>query len=113
MIRRRRVGFAVFGTVASMVAVVVSHDYYQAASLSSDLLCERSDGSFWRDPSHGCYGHEDPRCTYETDCADPTITSEGWRHACTWILFDREVSPVGQEPFYEGPSPGRGCLGRK
>ena len=33
--------------------------------------------------------------------------------ACTWLVFDKEVEPRGEEPFYEGPSPGGGCLGRK
>jgi hypothetical protein len=91
-----------------------SHDIYQAAAFRGEvLLCQRADGSFWVDPSQGCTGGEDPRCADEAACEDSTIVSEGWRHACTWFLFDQEAAPRGEEPFYEGLSPGRGCLGRK
>lgn len=113
MTRRRSAGLATCAALTGAAAVVVSHDFLEAASLDVDLLCQRSDGSFWRDPSQGCTGGEDPRCTDDIGCADSTMVSEGWRHACTWFFFDREIAPRGEEPFYEGPSPGRGCLGRE
>ena len=112
MTRQRRWGVAVVAALASVSIVVVAHDAVRSASLSIDLLCQRPDGSLWRDPSQGCTGGEDPRCTTGTGCTDSTILSEGWRHACTWLLFDEEIAPRGEEPFHVGPSPGGGCPGR-
>jgi hypothetical protein len=113
-LRRRILGVAAGAALALCAVVVVSHDAYQAASFNAtDLLCQRSDGSLWRDPSQGCTGGEDLRCTEGTGCADSTMVSEGWRHACTWLVFDKEIAPRGEGPFHEGPSPGGGCLGRK
>ncbi len=103
---------AVAAGLALIPVVIVSHDFYQAATFDTSLLCQRADGSFWRDPSNGCTGGEDRRCASETDCAESAIIPEGWRHACTWIVFDSEIRPSGETPFYEGPSRGRGCLGR-
>jgi hypothetical protein len=113
MTRRRSIGLAAFAASACIAGVVVSHDFYQAASFQGfELLCQRADESLWRDPSQGCTGGEDPRCVEESACADSTIVSEGWRHACTWFIFEKEVATRGEEPFYDGSSPGRGCLGR-
>jgi hypothetical protein len=114
MTHRRNLGVALGAALASASVVVVSHDFVESASFNRwDLLCQRSDGSLWRDPSQGCTGGEDPRCAQGTGCADSAIISEGWRHACTWFLFDQEAAPRGEAPFYEGPSPGGGCPGRK
>jgi hypothetical protein len=99
--------------VALIPAVVVTHDFLESASFSEASLCQRPDGSFWRDWYVECDSHNDPRCVTEPGCPDSTPISEGWRHACTWILFDKGVPPSGDEPFYEGPTPGRGCLGQK
>lgn len=110
--RQRTVGIALGVALALGPAVVVSHDFYQAASFDTSLLCQRSDGSFWRDPSNGCTRGNDRRCADAPDCADSTTISEGWRHTCTWLIFDSEFRPSGGPPFYTGPAPGRGCLGR-
>lgn len=112
----RRRSILLYGLCAALVvsaASVVSHDLFQRISFNPYALCQRSDESFWRDPSNGCFGGEDPRCTAGTGCADSTMVSEGWRHACSWLLFGLEVGPRGEEPFHEGPSPGGGCLGRR
>ena len=74
---RRILGVAACTALALCAVVVVSHDAYQAASFRAyELLCQRSDGSLWRDPSQGCTGGEDPRCTQGTACADSTMVSE-------------------------------------
>lgn len=101
------------GAVLALVPVLVaSQEVAQAASFNTSLLFQRSDGSYWRDPSNGCTGSEDRRCVAETECPDSAIISEGWPHASTWIIFDSDVGPNGEMPFHQGLTPGRGCLGR-
>ncbi|CAB4601789.1 MAG: hypothetical protein ACK5CE_03690 [Actinomycetes bacterium] len=112
--RTRRLVIAVGTLLASGAIVVVAHDSYQAFAFQEHgRLCRRTDGSFWRDPSNGCTAGNDLRCAGEPSCDDSEIISEGWRRACTWFLFDSEVPPTGDPPFYEGEYPGRGCLGRR
>ena len=100
------------GVAVSILGVIVTHDFLQVLSLSPSLLCERPDGTLWRDASNGCTGGEDPLCDGGLGCESASPVSEGWRHACTWLFFEEEVPPRGEEPFYSGPSPGRGCVGR-
>lgn len=114
MSSRIKIGSIVACTVVALGATTVgAHDWYPSVwSFNPDLLCQRDDESMWRDLSNGCTGGDDPRCHRETGCSDSTVLTEGWRHACTWLLFDKERAPSGPEPHIEGQSSGRGCAGQ-
>jgi len=94
------------------LGVVGVHDAWcHYVDFDIGTLCERADGSLWRDPSQGCTGGNDPQCRYES-CADSEALSEGWRHACSWVFLQNEIGPSGPPPYFEGPAPGQGVLGR-
>ena len=98
--------------VLGALGVVGAHDAYcHYVDLDRGLLCQRPDGSLWRDASSGCTGGEDPQCRYEP-CGDSEALSEDWRHACSWVFLEAEVPPSGPPPFHDGPAPGRGVPGR-
>ncbi len=100
------------GALALGAASVGGHDVYcHYVHYDPSVLCERPDGSLWRDPSDGCTGHEDPDCR-TTDCPASKRISEGWRHTCSWLFLRAEIGPSGPAPHNEGPSPGRGDPGR-
>ncbi|CAN5376522.1 hypothetical protein BH23ACT3_BH23ACT3_04630 [soil metagenome] len=68
--------------VVSVLALVtasigVRDVYCHYVDFDSSPLCQRSDGSLWRDPSNGYLGHEDPACR-DQDCPDSEMLSEGW-----------------------------------
>jgi len=97
--------------VALALGLVIVHDSVATHSqFQMGWLCQRADGSLWRDPSFGC-ASDDPRC-WPKQCAPSEHLSEGWRHACTWLLFRSETRPTGPPPYYRGDSPGAGCPGR-
>lgn len=100
------------GVLAAVVVSVGAHDTYcHYVHFDSAPLCQRADGSLWRDPSNGCFGHEDPACQYE-ECPDSEMLSEDWRHTCSWVILRREVAPSGPAPYYDGPAPRSGVPGR-
>jgi hypothetical protein len=101
----------VLGLLVILGAVGVHDAYCHYVHFDRSVLCRRADGSLWRDPSSGCTGGEDPRCRY-APCEDSERVSEGWRHACSWVILEAEVPPSGPPPHYDGPSPGRGLPGR-
>ena len=100
------------GVLAIAGASVGVHDSYcHYVNFDSSPLCQRSDGSLWRDPSNGCLGHEDPACR-DDSCPDSNKVNEGWRHTCSWLFLRSEVGPTGPPPHYEGHSPRGGLPGR-
>ena len=69
---------------------VATHDAYcHYVHFDRAPLCQRADGTLWRDPSGGCSGHEDPSCG-EAVCADSEMLSEASRHTCSWLISQRE-----------------------
>jgi hypothetical protein len=99
------------GLATLVLTSVGVHDAYCYLQFNLSPLCQRADGSLWRDPSNGCYSHEDPFCRYEA-CPDSTMLREDWRHSCGWVFSRTEVGPTGPPPYFEGPSPGSGNPGR-
>lgn len=102
------------GLIAIAIAVVGVHDMYcHYIDLDISQLCERPDGSLWRDPSAGCSAGNDPTCQSTDECANSVFVSEDWRHSCTWVFLHTEVAPNGEPPYHQGPSPGGGVPGRR
>lgn len=111
--RGRTVGRILVGLLLVIVvagSLVLAHDGVARLRFNQGWLCQRSDGTHWRDHSNGCAG-EDPRCA-ETACATSALLVEGWRHACVWVFFKADAPPTGPRPYNEAPSPGQGCSGR-
>src|SRR5687767_14821098 len=92
--------------VVLLVGTVVAHDAVCSVTFGSGLLCERPDGSLWRDASYGCSGGEDPACL--EPCVDSTPLAEGPRTSCNWLLMRTERPATGDPPHHTGPSPGTG-----
>jgi len=81
-------------------ATVVGHDTYCYVSYDrgSGILCEREDGTTWRDPSGGCHAGEDPRCVDGAGCADSRAVAEPASASCSWLLLEQSfpaTSPSG------------------
>lgn len=109
-------GLTIVAAILSVVvalAGVVAHDAVAAfVGFDPGLLCQRGDGSLWRDPSFGCTD-DDPKC-WPNQCAPSQPVAEGWRHACVWWFFAAEARPTGDPaPRVRGEAPGAGCEGRE
>lgn len=104
--RRRRAALAAAGVLVLAMTVVVVHDAACTLSFSTGRLCERPDGTLWRDDSWGCFAGEDPAC--EDGCVDSRMVSEGPRRSCSWVLQRNEWPANGEPPYHVGPSPGSG-----
>lgn len=89
-----------------LVGTVVVHDAVCNVTFGSGLLCERPDGSLWRDTSWGCSSGEDRACG--DPCVDSTPIAEGPRKSCGWLLLKLDRPATGEPPHYTGPSPGTG-----
>ena len=78
---------AAAGALVVLLALVtvLAHDY-ACHSESLHLICERADGSTWKDPSGGCQ-YEDPRCGGAVDCERSKMIDEGFRDSCGWVFF--------------------------
>lgn len=93
--------------VAWVVAGVVVHDVPCAAQFNPSMLCERVDGTLWRDPSNGCTAGNDHGCP-DGECPDSVRVSEPGRRSCSWVIMKKEVPSQSPPPYYTGPFPGRG-----
>lgn len=101
-------GIAIVALVLSGAAV---HDAFAGyVQFDKGLLCQRADGSMWRDSSFGCIT-DDPRC-WPNQCIPSKAVAEGWRHACTWLFFEMEMPPTGEPPYFTGDAAGAGCPGK-
>jgi hypothetical protein len=88
-------GLVVSGIIAVVLvggAVVVGHDAYCYVTYERGhgALCEREDGSTWRDPSGGCHAGNDPRCVDGVGCDDSMLVPEPASSSCGWILMKQE-----------------------
>lgn len=86
--------------VIAVTAGVLGHDAYCYATFepSHGILCERDDGSRWRDPSDGCSGGEDPRCRTsdpEPVCADSVVVPEEAQESCGWFVMKLSSPATG------------------
>ena len=89
MILRR--GLMVLAILIGVAVVgVVPHDVYCNGQVAAGSLCERSDGSHWRDPSNGCSGGEDPRCDEGKGCAASAFAAEPAKTSCAWVMHKDE-----------------------
>lgn len=71
--------------VLGLVVPLGAQQVYCDLTFDTGLLCERSDGSRWRDPSFGCSAGEDPRCVDGKGCVDSAKVPEGPRQSCGWL----------------------------
>jgi hypothetical protein len=82
-------------------SVIVVHDLYRSWSVDPHgdfgALCERDDGSVWRDPWMGCGHWEDPRCRYDEVCPDSTMITELVVPTGSWV-FGKDRRLTGPEP---------------
>ncbi len=103
------------GLLIGGLSVVGGHDAYcHYVDFDRGMLCQRPDGTLWRDASGGCTSGNDIECEQSSaeSCPDSEMLSEGWRHACSWVFLKVEWPPSGPPPYYEWPAPGQGVLGR-
>lgn len=91
--------------VVAPVGTVVAHDLFRWWAVDAlsvgGYLCERDDGTVWRDPSMGCGYWEDPRCRYDQPCASSRIITEAIVETGAWVLWtERRVT--GPDPVPAG-----------
>lgn len=64
---------------------ILTHDYLCDTG-SQYAICERPDGTRWRDPSVGCF-EEDPRCRDGSECVASRLVADPGSESCAWIFF--------------------------